>query len=55
VVTRSGRSITLPPFRAVAASWRVATPVSVRDIALVRLIREPGGPALEAPLPVVER
>jgi len=55
VITRSGRSITLPPFRAVSGSWGIATPVPLRDIALVRLIRQPRGPALEAPLPVVER
>ena len=55
IVTRSGHAVTLPPFRLVARSWGIATPVPLRDIALVRLIREPSGAALEAPLPPVER
>ena len=55
IVTRTGRVVTLPPFRLVDASWGIATPVPLRDVALVRLIREPGGPTLEAPLPLVER
>jgi hypothetical protein len=54
LVTRSGRRIKLPAFRLVAGSWGVATPVPVRDVASVRLVREPGGPELEAELPVVE-
>jgi hypothetical protein len=55
IVTRSGRSVTLPPFRLVAGSWGIATPVPVRDIALVRLVRQPHGRPLEASLPLVER
>jgi hypothetical protein len=55
IVTRAGRSVTLPSFRLVASSWGIATPIPLRDIALVRLRREPGGPTLEANLPVVER
>jgi hypothetical protein len=55
IVTRSGETVTLPPFRLVAASWGIATPIPLRDVALVRLIRQPHGPALEAPLPIVER
>jgi hypothetical protein len=55
IVTRSGRSITLPPFRLVAGSWGIATPVPLRDIARVRLARDPRGPTLQANLPVVER
>jgi hypothetical protein len=55
IVTRSGRSVTLPAFRLVAATWGIATPVPLRDIARVRLIREPSGPVLDAPLPIVER
>ena len=55
IVTRSGRSISLQPFRLVAASWGIATPVPVRDIALVRLAREPRGRPLVARLPLVER
>jgi hypothetical protein len=55
IVTRSGRLITLPAFRLVALSWGVATPVPVRDVAVVRLIREPGGRTLAATLPVVRR
>lgn len=55
IVTRSGRVITLPAFRLAAGSWGIATPVRVRDVRLVRLIREPGGRTLAATLPVVER
>lgn len=55
IVTRSGKTLTLPPFRLVNGSWGIATPVPVRDIALVKLIGQPGGPALDAKLPVVER
>jgi hypothetical protein len=55
VVTRSGDTVTLPPFRLVAASWGIATPIPLRDVARVRLIREPRGPTLEAQLPIVER
>jgi Putative zinc-finger len=55
LVTRTGRTITMPPFRLVAASWGISTPVPVRDIALVRLVRQPHGNPLEARLPVVER
>ena len=54
IVTRSGRLIDLPRFRLVAASWGVATPVPLRDIALVRLIPAPQGRALVAKLPIVE-
>jgi hypothetical protein len=55
IVTRSGHTVTLPPFRLVARSWGIATPVPLRDIALVRLIPQVGGAALEAPLPPVDR
>lgn len=55
IVTRSGRTLTLPSFRLVNGSWGIATPVPVRDIALVELIGQPGGGALKATLPVVER
>jgi hypothetical protein len=55
IVTRSGRTLTLPPFRLVNGSWGVTTPVPVRDIALVKLIGQPGGAALKATLPVVEQ
>ena len=55
IVTRSGRTFTLPAFRAVDGTWGISTPVPVRDIALVKLIRQPGGAALKATLPVVER
>jgi hypothetical protein len=54
LVTRSGRSVGLPPFRLVSATWGVAIPVPVRDVAVVRLIRTPGGAPLVAALPVVE-
>jgi Putative zinc-finger len=54
IVTRSGKTITLPPFRLVAASWGIATPVPLRDIASVTLVREPSGPELEADLPLIE-
>jgi hypothetical protein len=55
IVSRSGRVIDLPQFRLVDASWGIATPIPLRDIARVRLVRAPRGPTLEAPLPVVER
>lgn len=55
IVTRSGRWITLPRFRLVAASWGIATPVPVRDIAAVRLVPEPRGRPLVAKLPIVQR
>jgi hypothetical protein len=55
IVTRAGRTVTLPPFRLVDASWGIATPIPLRDIAVVRLIPGRGGATLEAPLPVVER
>ena len=55
IVTRTGKVVTLPPFRLVDASWGLATPVPVKDIARVRLIAEPRGPTLQAQLPIVER
>ena len=55
IVTRSGTTLTLPPFRLVNGSWGIATPVPVRDIALVKLIPKPGGGALTATLPVVDQ
>ena len=55
LVTRSGRTVDLPRFRLVNASWGIAIPVPLRDVALVRLTRMPEGPTLEAELPVVER
>jgi hypothetical protein len=55
IVTRSGRTLTLPPFRLIDGTWGVATPVPVRDIAHVKLIPQSGGPTLDATLPVVER
>jgi hypothetical protein len=55
IVTRAGRTLILPSFRLVNGSWGIATPVPVRDIALVKLIGQPGGPALKATLPVIER
>jgi hypothetical protein len=55
LVTRSGSTVDLKPFRAADSSWGVATPIAVRDVALVRLTRVQGGPPLEAKLPVVEK
>jgi hypothetical protein len=55
IITRSGTTLTLPPFRLINGSWGIATPIPVRDIARVRLIPQPRGPTLEAILPVVER
>ena len=55
IVTRSGSTLTLPPFRLANGTWGIATPVPVRDIARVKLIPQPRGPTLEAILPVVER
>jgi len=55
IVTRSGRTVSLPPFRLVSATWGVAIPVPVRDVAVVRLIAVRGRGALVAELPVVEQ
>ena len=55
IVTRSGRTVTLPPFRLINGTWGIATPVPVRDIALVKLIPQPGRATLTATLPVVEQ
>jgi hypothetical protein len=55
IVTRSGRTITLTAFRPVDATWGIATPVPVRDIARVTLTRQPSGPRIRATLPVIER
>jgi hypothetical protein len=55
IVTRSGRTLTMPPFKLVDGSWGITTPVPVRDIARVKLIRPPGGTALSATLPIVEQ
>jgi hypothetical protein len=55
LITRSGRAITLPPFRLATRSWGITTPIPVRDIARIELTREPHGRPLEAKLPVVQR
>lgn len=55
IVTRTGRTVTLPPFRLINGTWGIATPVPVRDIALVKLIPRPPGATLRATLPVVEQ
>jgi hypothetical protein len=55
IVTRSGRTLTLPPFTLVDGSWGIAMPVPVRDIALVKLTPERGGATLSATLPVIEQ
>jgi hypothetical protein len=55
LVTRSGTTLRLPPFRLVRATWGVAIPVPVRDVAVVRLTRASGGRPFVAELPVVER
>jgi hypothetical protein len=55
IVTRSGRTLTLPPFRLIDQSWGIATPVPVRDIARVELIPQPHGAVLAATLPVIEK
>jgi hypothetical protein len=55
IVTRSGRTLTLPPFTLVNGSWGIAAPVPVRDIALVKLIPQSGGARLTATLPVIKR
>ncbi|HYZ29006.1 MAG TPA: hypothetical protein VE570_08135 [Thermoleophilaceae bacterium] len=54
IVTRSGRTVNLPPFRLVKGSWGITTPVPLRDIARVKLVREPDGGSFTAALPVVE-
>lgn len=55
VVTRSGRTVSLPPFRLINGTWGIATPVPVRDIAFVKLTSQRRGTAMTATLPVVER
>ena len=55
IVTRSGRTLTLPRFRLIEGTWGIATPIPVRDVARVRLIPQPHGSAIVATLPVVER
>lgn len=55
IVTRSGRTLTLPSFRLADGSWGVATPVPVRDIARVELIPQPHGARLKATLPAIEQ
>jgi Putative zinc-finger len=55
IVTRSGKTLTLPPFRLVDGSWGISTPVPVRDIAFVKLIRQADGVVLDASVPVVEQ
>jgi hypothetical protein len=52
IVTRSGRTLTLPKFRLVDGAWGIATPVPVRDIARVKLIPQPRSPTPEATLPI---
>ena len=54
ITTRSGTTLTLPPFRLINGSWGIATPIPVRDIARVTLIPQPRGPTLQADLPAVE-
>jgi Putative zinc-finger len=53
LVLRSGRTVDLPRFGLVDATWGIATPVPLRDIAAVRLIRAPRGPAFVAKLAAV--
>ena len=55
ILTRSGSTLTLPPFRLIDGTWGIATPVPVRDIARIKLIPQPRSPALEATLPVIQR
>ena len=55
IVTRSGRTLSLPAFRLVNGSWGISTPVPVRDVALIKLNPESGGATLAATLPVIER
>ena len=55
IVTRSGRTLSLPEFRLVNGSWGISTPVPVRDIALIKLKPQSGGATLAATLPVIER
>jgi hypothetical protein len=55
LVTRSGRTVRMPRFGFVDGSWGIATPVPLRDIAAVRLIRTTSGQAFEAKLAAVDR
>jgi hypothetical protein len=55
IITRSGRSLSLPAFRMANASWGIVTPVPVREIAVVRLIHVDDATTLQANLPIVRR
>lgn len=55
IVTRAGRSTSLTPFALVDGSWGITTPIPVRDIAVVRLVRVRDGTTLQARLPIVNR
>jgi hypothetical protein len=55
IVTRTGRTLTLPPFTLVNGTWGIAMPVPVRDIARVKLSPKAGGATLTATLPVIEQ
>lgn len=55
IVTRSGKTLTLPAFRLADGTWGIATPVPLRDIAVVRLRGQQSGAALRATLPIVKQ
>jgi hypothetical protein len=56
IITRSGRTMTLPRFKLIHGTWGVATPVPVRDIAFVKLTtNQPPGTTLTATLPIIEQ
>jgi hypothetical protein len=53
LVTRTGKTLSLPRFSFADSSWGTTTPVPVREIAYVRLIRISDGTMLRAQLPPV--
>ena len=54
VITRFGSTFSLPASTLINRSWGASTPVPVRDIARVKLVRHSGGDTLSATLPVVK-
>lgn len=54
VVTRFGSTFKLPASTLVDHSWGASTPVPVRDIARVTLVRRSDGDTLTATLPMIE-
>jgi Putative zinc-finger len=54
IVTRADETISLPRFSMAEGSWGTTTPLPVREIALVQLVRVSDGTVLHARLPPVQ-